>query len=402
MKICTTRIITKMENKILPFFENRIALVFSCDTNYAPYLGVALQSLLAHTTEKLTYDIVVLETALTDEIKRRLRDSIKRENISIRFFNMKALLAGKSFYVLNYFSTATYYRIFVGEIFPLYEKVIYMDCDALLLDDIASLYSVDLGNNILAAVRDTEVIKRLWSGNRRELTYFTEYLGLRNSWDYFQCGLLIFNIKEVIKNGFRDMFLTAQRKITAPRFVDQDIINVVAGGKVMMLPQRWNVENHLIVYNADISSVLPQDAYAEYKEGLENAAFLHYSSSKKPWRFPYIQNADKWWTYARSSPFYEEILSKYLREVMSSDGEKTRTDLSLKEASAVSTLEKINSSDRIFKEMYLSLLPLYRRKFKRIRWKALFSWGRRKQRYLKRKEQLKEKINAVEKFSKNK
>lgn len=389
-----------MENKILPFFENRIALVFSCDTNYAPYLGVVLQSLLAHTTEKMTYDIVVLETALTDEIKRRLRDSIKRENISIRFFNMEALMAEKSFYVLNYFSTATYYRIFVGEIFPLYEKVIYMDCDALLLDDIASLYSVDLGNNILAAVRDTEVIKRLWSKNRRELTYFNEYLGLRNSWGYFQCGLLIFNIKEVIKNGFRDMFLTALRKITAPRFVDQDIINVVAEGKVIMLPQRWNIENHFIVYNADISSVLPQDAYTEYKEGLENAAFLHYSSSKKPWRFPYIQNADKWWTYARSSPFYEEILSKYLHEVMSSDGEKTRTDLSLKEASAISILEKINSFDRIFKGMYL--LPLYRRKFKRIRWKAHFSWGKRKQRYLKRKEQLKKKINAIEKFLKTK
>lgn len=386
-----------MENKILPFFQNRIALVFSCDTDYAPYLSVALQSLIIHTTGEMTYDIVVLETTLTDEIKRRLSDSIKHENISIRFFNMEAFMSEKSFYILNHFSTATYYRIFIEKIFPLYEKVIYMDCDALLLDDIASLYSIDLGDNILAAVRDTEVIKRLWSKNRRELTYFNEYLGLRNSWNYFQCGLLIFNIKEVIKNRFLDMSLTVLKKITAPRFVDQDIINVVAEGKVMMLPQRWNVENHLIVYNADISSVLPQDAYIEYKDGLEKAAFLHYSSSKKPWRFPHIQNADKWWTYARSSPFYEEILGNHLLDL---DTENICPNLSLNGVNAISILKKINSFDKIFKGMYL--LPLYRRKYKRIRWKAYFSWGRRKQRYLKRREQLKKEIKDMEKFLRGK
>ena len=77
--------------------------------------------------------------------------------------------------------------------------------------------------------------------------------------------------------------------------------------------------------------------------------------------------------YARMTPFYEEIL--YINTV--SNGNIVNSTQILKD----------------FREIVM--LPDYRRKLSRIRWKAYFSWGERKKRYLKRKAQLKEIIKKI-------
>ena len=72
----------------------------------------------------------------------------------------------------------------------------------------------------------------------------------------------------------------------------------------------WNVENHLVVENQNLQDLLPSKIYLAYKKSLENAKFLHFSSSLKPWQDSTSYNAHLFWKYARLTPFYEEMVYK--------------------------------------------------------------------------------------------
>ena len=138
-------------NKEIPVF-------FAVDNGYIPFLGVALKSLIDNTSEKNKYAIKVLYTSVTEENKKRIK-KYEKENISIEFVDLNKQLEeikGK-LYTRNYFSNTTYYRLFIPELYPEYDKAVYIDSDTICLADIADLYNVDMGDNLIAAVPDGAV-----------------------------------------------------------------------------------------------------------------------------------------------------------------------------------------------------------------------------------------------------
>ena len=48
--------------KIKKIYPDSVNVVIATNNNYAPYTVVALTSLIAHTSDKNNYDIIVLET----------------------------------------------------------------------------------------------------------------------------------------------------------------------------------------------------------------------------------------------------------------------------------------------------------------------------------------------------
>ncbi len=369
-----------MKNKTIEhIFSEKIAIIFSADENYIPYLAVTLQSLVANSSSTQNYDIVVIEKDISNNTKKKLQNIVHfHKNISLRYFNIKSFVEGHNFYILNHFSEATYFRIFIEKIFSGYEKVIYCDCDAVFCDDVAKLYDFDLKHKLIGAALDTEILKRLYSNNKKESDYFYKYLSLENPHNYFQAGFLIFNIAEICKFGLYEKFISTLNKVKAPKFVDQDILNIICENQVAFIPLRWNIENHILVYNTNLEKVLPQDALADYTDALNNKAFLHYSSSKKPWIFPDIPNAELWWHYARQTPFYEEIFYKNLKKL---------------------TLPNNNNNELLRDVFNYSQI---RFNYYRCKLLANLTWGKKKEHYKEKKRKLKEKIRKVRRFLKEK
>ena len=132
--------------------NREIPIFFSTDDNYIPYLDVAIASLIENASKAQTYRIVVLNTGLDPENIRKIRRNeragfqIDFVDISEEVESIKARL--KDVY---HFSVVTYYRLFIASLFPQYDKVIYLDCDLVVLGDVSELYRVDLGDNILGA-----------------------------------------------------------------------------------------------------------------------------------------------------------------------------------------------------------------------------------------------------------
>ena len=54
----------------------------------------------------------------------------------------------------DYVTMTIYFRLFIADMFPQYDKAIYIDADTVAEDDLTTLFATDLGDNLVAGVVD--------------------------------------------------------------------------------------------------------------------------------------------------------------------------------------------------------------------------------------------------------
>ena len=301
-----------------------IPIFFSTDDNYIPFLDVAIASLIDNASKEYTYRLIVLNTGLKEENIRRVKQRETAEfcidfvDISAEVENIKSRLRN-----VYHFSVVTYYRLFIASLFPQYDKVIYLDCDLVVLGDISEMYHIDLGNNILGAGPEAYV-----RGTEEFRVYAEQALGVDPD-GYINAGVLLMNLAEFRKNRIEEQFV---EMITTYDFdvidPDQAYLNYLCRGKILELSNGWNKE----------PLPLPCD-------GKKN--IVHYALYKKPWQYDDVMDGKYFWRYAKQSPFYEDIC-----RVRSSFGEAEKAK---KEASASEILEHairvVNSENTFLKRL---------------------------------------------------
>ena len=303
--------------------NREIPIFFSTDDNYIPYLDVAVSSMIANASKEFNYRIIVLNTGLNENNVHKIKKN-ESEQFKIDFVNISNDVEKIKSKLKNvyHFSVVTYYRLFIASLFPQYDKVIYLDCDLVVLGDISELYHTELGDNILGAgpeqfVQNTEEFR----------VYATQALGVDPD-GYVNAGVLLMNLSEFRKNKIEEKFIDL---ITKHDFdlldPDQAYLNYLCVGKILMLPNGWNKE--------------PMPLACEGKKNI-----VHYALYKKPWQYDDVMDGEYFWSYAKRSSFYDQIL---LNKHNFKDEERAK-----REALAVEILEharKIVASDNTFSKM---------------------------------------------------
>lgn len=264
--------------------EQEIPVFFSVDDYYIPFLDVTIASLIENASKEYQYRIVVLNTGLQQENVKRVKQN-EREGFSIDFVDISKEVEAIKSRLKNvyHFSVATYYRLFIASLFPQYEKIVYLDCDLVVLGDVSELYHTELGDNILGAAPEQFV------QNTPEFRAYAEKaLGVDPDL-YVNAGVLVINLTEFRKKEIEKKFI---RLITEYDFdlldPDQAYLNYLCFGKIHVLPNGWNKE--------------PMPLTCEGKKNI-----VHYALYKKPWQYDDVMDGDYFWDYAKSSPFYEQI-----------------------------------------------------------------------------------------------
>lgn len=296
------------------FGKDSICLAFSVDKAYVPYLAVTLQSLLAHANPKYCYDVIVLHSGLPAEAKSKLlTDTAGNENFSLRFFDVSAHIQKirSLFYTTLHFSEETYYRLLLPQILPSFDKIIYLDCDLVLLSDPSLLWDIPLENHLLAATRAVGAINVYFRAPAQR-DYWDNRLHLSDPTLYIQAGVCIFNLKLMRQEDTSLRFLQTLENIGNPPLVDQDIISSVCQKQTLFLPQSWNYNWHL--HDIQAHDCFPPQLWKDFEASRENPLIFHFSSPKKPWKDPSLPGAEYFWRYARKSIFYEEILYANIRQ----------------------------------------------------------------------------------------
>lgn len=292
------------------FSNNNIPVVFSSDNNYAPYLGVTIKSLIENSTTQYNYDIVIL-TKNINERNKKLIKKMEQKNISIRFYDVSSITKNFEhlFYTWGRFSPETYYRLFSDIIFRNYTKILYIDVDTIILDNIAKLYNTDISNYYLAAARNYSSFKitmnnGLWN-KRRFRDYLMTELKLKNPYNNFQAGVILINIEQMIKIKLHHQAINLLQQIPNPILVDQDILNTICQDHVLFISPQWNYE---WVNQLNIDTFVFPEFLEEAINALQKLLIIHYNGKEKVWASPLKELAHYWWHYARMTPYYEEII----------------------------------------------------------------------------------------------
>ena len=264
-------------NKEIPVF-------FAVDNGYIPFLSVALRSLIDNTSKENIYAVKILYTNVTEENKIKIK-KYETENISIEFVDLNKQLEEikEKLYTRNYFSNTTYYRLFIPELYPEYDKAVYIDSDTVCLSDIAELYNTDMGDNLIAGIPD---------GVIQAIDIFKDYVervvGVADYNNYFNAGVIVMNLKELRDYKFEEKFIYMLEKIKFEVAQDQDYLNRLCKGRVKILDYSWNR--------------MPVMGKTEGKINL-----IHYNLGAKPWYFDNVVYQEYFWEYAKKTEFYNEI-----------------------------------------------------------------------------------------------
>ena len=205
----------KIDCSVVPVF-------YAADENYLPFLGVALASLKAHASKERTYHVHVLSSGKLGDNAKKIKE-MQTENIRVSFHDVSERIE-KIVNVLHcrdYYTPAIFYRLFIPDLFPQYDKAIYLDCDTVLCADIAQLYDIDIKDNLIGAVADQAV-----AGVVAFREYTKNALGI-NAEKYFNSGVITLNLKKLRKMNFFQTFfnvLSSYAFIVAP---DQDCLNLI-------------------------------------------------------------------------------------------------------------------------------------------------------------------------------
>ena len=263
-----------------------IPVFFAVDDTYVPFLAVTLESLVAKISEENFYEIRILYTHLNDEHKKALK-KYERENLSIEFvdLNEKIIRIANKLYTRDYFSMTTYFRLFLPELYPDLKKAVYLDSDIILLADVAELYNIDLGTNLVGAIPDAAV------ASVKEFRDYVELVvGLQDYNNYFNAGILLMNLEELRNYRFQVKFMYLLDTMKFKVAQDQDYLNRLCKGRTTLIDSCWNT--------------MPG---ASPERRSKNPKLIHFNLSNKPWHLDNVPYEEYFWDFAWQTDFYDEI-----------------------------------------------------------------------------------------------
>ena len=309
-----------MNKQIIPIF-------FSSDDNYIPFLSVAINSLISNASKEYNYEIIILNSGLSSDNMEKI-SKYDKENIKIKFEDVrpkiKDIVKDLELRLRDYYYISIFYRLFIPSLFKEYKKVIYLDADIVLVDDISKLYNEEIDEFLVAGVPDEVVNNNV---------YFREYsvksLDLEPG-NYFNSGVLLMNLEKFREEKIEEKFLHILSKynfdVIAP---DQDYLNFLCKGKVKYINRGWDRMPN------------PDETFND-----NDLHLIHFNMFQKPWNYDNVLYEEYFWKYANDTEFYNEISlmrGKYTAEDISKDKQG--------EINLVNQSRRISKSDFTFKNI---------------------------------------------------
>lgn len=261
--------------------KNCLNVIFSSDDNYAQHLGVAIYSLLKHNQVFAQIQIFIIDNEISEENKERLLNiTYKFSNVQIHWILFEKWKSELKLNMPWNISISSYGRIFIGSMLPKeIERVLYLDCDMIVCEELESLWSMDLRGSVLGAVQDTisDSIKAA--------------VGKTALQPYFNAGMLMIDLNEWRTSNTEELcmkFLNEHKGSVVHH--DQGILNGVLQNSWYRLPLEYNLmtihyiftQKKIQKYFCDHSKFYSQ---MEVMSALKAPKILHFTPSftSRPW-----------------------------------------------------------------------------------------------------------------------
>ncbi|MDA9409913.1 hypothetical protein XH80_25165 [Bradyrhizobium sp. CCBAU 45384] len=238
-------------------------IVFACDGAYAMQLATTLRSVTEANQGWWPLNIHVLVDDFPNDARTRVLASIPEGSASLRWITVDLEPFWK-FSPGEFISWMIFARLLIPVLFPeTVNRVLYLDADLLVLDDLGPLWDADLEGAAAGAVLDAlDPLLKIGGPGLEQLPT------VRN---YFNSGVLLIDLARWRQEQISERAIEYLTGHPHSLFPDQDALNVACDGLWKALDTRWNFQNHYETRIADMSSA-------------DQPAIVHFVTRGKPWK----------------------------------------------------------------------------------------------------------------------
>ncbi|MGB6178145.1 glycosyltransferase family 8 protein [Carnobacterium sp.] len=253
------------------FEESEITIISAANEEFVPHLATLFLSLLQTKKSETILNFYVIDDHIALNSKEKLNRMVNEYNATISYLQIDTLEFDEMV-ESDRITTTAYFRIAI----PIFlesttiQRAIYLDCDIIALQQIEDIWSIDLGDKLLAAVEDAGFHQRL------------EAMEIDTKSDtYFNSGVMIIDLDKWRNEKISEQVLAfASENQDELMFHDQDALNAILHDRWLILHPKWNAQAYILSNEKDSPTEIGQ---IEYTEARNEPALVHYSGHVKPW-----------------------------------------------------------------------------------------------------------------------
>ncbi len=263
------------------------------DQRYARYCGICITSIF-ESNRANSVRVHILTDGLDEQTQQRLATTADRykQHVVIHTIDTEQVDALRT---TERFARATYFRLLFPDVLePQIDKLLYMDCDVLVVDDLLPLWQTDLQGKAIGMAWDQDA-DNIIHQNR-----------LNTPLTYANSGVLLLNLarwrEEKLGKACVHYIDTYPERCL---YVDQDAINALLHTDKIWFDPRFNLQE--LYYFAPENWQLHRDKHAQIHRAVSQPAIIHYTGMYKPWdRKCYHPLKERWHAIEAISLFEEK------------------------------------------------------------------------------------------------
>ena len=296
----------KERNKDLIYKYKDDLLIIPCayalDNSYVFPTLVSMTSLCENSGNYTFYSIYALIDGDFSEENKNIIKSVEKnhtKHCEINFISM-----GKKFKeekTDKRIKTPAYYRLELPSLLPNVSKIIWMDGDTAVFEDLTPLIKLDMKGNYFMGFLDS-------------LPDAIDKFGIVNA-TVLCSGVLLIDLDALREDNMLEKFkqFMIEKKDEINQH-DQTVINVVCQGKIAPLPPKYGIwcfehKKYAKKFNDRQRPHLKYDEN-ELLNAYFHPAILHYVWPKPYWKRKKPIFNNEWWNYARISGYFNDVFTK--------------------------------------------------------------------------------------------
>ena len=191
-----------------------------------------------------------------------------------------------------------YYRLSLHDKLPNIDKIIYLDGDTMIFEDLTELINLDMKEYFILGFLDS-------------LFWALEEYSIKNA-IVLNTGVMLMNLKSLRENRITDKFISFMKKENNSVIQeDQTIINYVLQHNISTLPPKYGMWAFINTFEAYRHNIVQKEPYKynrkEFLNAYKHPAILHYTGAK-PFKNNNTIFYSLWWDYAKKTKYYEDII----------------------------------------------------------------------------------------------
>lgn len=283
----------------------KIHIALAANSNYIIPVTVALQSIFDHHTENLFIYLLFLKGALKQSDLETISEFVK--NHGAIFTPLEVGYEQIAGFPASRHGKSTLLRLCLPTLLPNLDKILYLDGDIVVMDNLTALFQTNLSSYYIAAAKDST---RIYHPN------YQTALGIESTHWYFNAGVTLLNLDQLRKinlpNVTNQFVHQYYKRIIAP---DQDVLNYICqGGKTLYIHPKYNM-NYAV--EKDVATLVW--GKQAIKEAKKNPAIIHFIGPVKPWSVLSVHPARKyWWRYLKKTTFsgYKPVDANFRKRLL--------------------------------------------------------------------------------------